>query len=251
MLSCLWKIAGCVVLATGLTGCCVLCPSRCSAVGYGGSYGACVAPGGCPECATGIYGAQVDPVQRARAMRLQRLRRNQSYAYGGRSPRMRQQRQGMAGGYGGGMYADPYGFNDALAFNDFGYGLDDGMMFDDGFGMETMDSGWMPASTPCNCQNVGLPSSFADEGWTEGEWVEEATGPTPTPTPMMSPGNEPTSGEPQAMPSEQLVPDPVPVTQDQYYFPLPAPGGASAVGADRPVTPGPTIQPVLWVPQGL
>ena len=293
----LLTVAGCLLLVSGLSGCCVFCPWHCGVGGHcggspygggspysGGAYGACVVPRGCPECATGIYAAQADPVHRARSMRLERMRRQRGYTYG-RGPRGRRQQRmhsghGYAGGYGD-SYMDMdvgYGYDegmpyDDMAYDDMAYGYGGGIHMDDGMGLMTddsaimMGSGWMPSSSPCNCQDgSNFAGEFVDGGLMdgslmEGDWVEATPNSMPTPAASPHPGNAAPQStpmtEPQAMPREEVVPNPMPVTQEQYYFPAPQ-LVPSSLHSDGPSTPtveassaGSPIQPVLWVPSGL
>jgi hypothetical protein len=204
-----------------------------------------------------MYAAHVDPVQRARAQRLERMRHQRGYAH---APRMQQQhlhhqhrqRHPRGMGYDALGMDGMYGYDDGLMYDDAMYGYDDGMMLGDGWEMSAMGGEWMPSSTPCNCQDGGLPAEFAEGGWVEGGIMEAS--PTPN-TPAAAPANlapttPPMGGEPTAMPPEQIVPDPIPVTQDQYFSPLPAPGSVSQ-SVEETSTGGSAIQPVLWVPNGL
>lgn len=265
------SLVACLLLTGGLSGCCLFCPWHCGAGGCyaqpysGGSYGACVLPGGCPECATGIYAAQLDPVHRARAVRLQRIRRHRGYAYG-RMPRHRHPHYGQHGGYGYGGYGDmllddAYGYGGDMPYGDMAMGYGDEMLFDGAAGMAGMspefmgmDSGWM-ASSPCNCQDgMNFSGELMEGGWIEGMPTPNSLQPNPA---NVTPQTVP-MGEPQAMPREEVVPDPVPVTHEQYYFPAPqlTPSSISGSESDDGTTieasnAGSPIQPVLWVPSGL
>lgn len=261
MLRKLVLLVGCGLVAVGLSGCCLFhcgCGygGYCGAGyydGYGlggcvveGSYGACVTPAGCPGCGTGMYGAYVDPVQRARAVRLQRIHRCRRYA-AGRGPRPQRPYCGR-GGYG---CQDDYlacGFDDcgfAGGYCDHG-ACGDGMPCgaDLSYGGE-LGGDWMPASgAPCQCGS-DMPTSFSEGGWVEGPWVEA----TPQPGATESPASEP-----KAMPMNQAVPDPMPVTHEQYYSPRSYPTPVQGDGPETQIhssSGGSPIQPVLWVPGGL
>lgn len=253
MLRKLVLLAGFGLSAGGLSGCCLFncCHNWGCGPGLHGGYGACVVPSGCPDCGTGMYGAHCDPVQRARAVRLERMHRHR-YA----QARVRRARPyGAAGGYGYGdaWMDDPYW--DEMAFDGGfydmdGYAMGDGLM-DDGsmaYGGD-LGGGWMASGgSNCQCGN-DMSAQFSSDGWVEGPWVEA----NPQPTPSVSPQPSPV-GEPKAMPMDQTVPDPMPVTQDQYYMPgpMPAPAETSVPASGvQNVTGGSPLQPVLWVPGGL
>ncbi|MCA9053579.1 MAG: hypothetical protein KDA75_07065 [Planctomycetaceae bacterium] len=291
------------LVAFGLSGCC-LCPWHCGSYGCGGydvggygacggpgvcggpgmygpsarvnSYGACVVPSGCPECATGIYATHADAVQRARLIRQQRMQRRHAYVQP-RVPhphhaRVRQPHpRHNCPGYGCDDYglAAGYGMGDEWLYDDGLYGMtglgddmlfDDGMMLGDGWGTSSgFSSGWMPSSD-CNCETMGgMSGPFVDGGWVEsgwteggvidgqmieGEMIEDSFSPSPSPS----------SGEPKSMPGETAVPDPMSASQDYFYAPrtLPAPNVSPAGGTEvERSSGGSPIQPVLWVPSGL
>ena len=274
--SCLLSLVYAVSLAS-LSGCCVWCPLFCHScgsyydrigrgpgahVGGCGAYGSCVTPAGCPGCSTGIYAAQIDPVQRARSQRLERARRQRYASAGARRAGCR------PGGIGyGADLLDPYGLD--------GWLDDEGLMYgDDGFqsayfGIDSHPMQFASAGgAPCNC-GPQHPQSFhggmtvgdwESQGWTASEWVEvdprsprfHGGSPEPVPVPFSTP-YAPVPA-PATQPMDPATPNPMPaadVTRDQYYLPGVLPAGHPTTG-QRSVSPGGSpVQPVLWVPPGL
>lgn len=250
------RLSACLLMATA-SGCYWFCPWPAWECGAGAgayhpgfaspvynspSYGQCVAPPGCPECATGIYSVSADPVTRARANRLERMRRREMTARTPRyrSPRVHQQRPprmprqprgrrmdpmyGIYGDYGYGGYGYGYDFGyDDYALDGFAYdpyfedyslmGYEDGYggYADDEFALmshSAMPQGrWMPSSGCSTCGDTvssGMVMT-ADGGWTATSSDCPTCGPS---TIMSSPATPQPAPAPAAAPALQPVPQP-------------------------------------------
>jgi hypothetical protein len=241
-------------LFTGLalmasSGCCCLDAVCGCGVGCGhgwGPYSGCVADGCGADCYGDPYGcgdpycgAGMGPVHRVKAQRQRRMKARQmagSYGmYGAdfeyemqmerrhRSRRNRRHQQ-----YGG--YQNPYGYDDMMY----------GDMYADGY-IEGMDAGWMPCSSCNACGESG--GGWVDNGewqegtFTEGEWTEESSNPTPVPD----------AAEPAA-PAAGGEPNPMPVTHEPYYMPQAMPASTELSTTSEGGSP---VQPVLFAPSGL
>ncbi len=246
------KLAFQLLLGFGLaslSGCCLYCPLFCHSCGtyyartgygaYGHPYSACVDPACGPPYAVGPYGGYVDPVHRARAMRIERLRQRRMARF-------------LAGhGYGP---LSPYDVlcDDGLCCDDLCGCGQIGCGGTDGCGDLVGDSGW--TSSPCQCQSGQLPintvagGDWAAQGWTVSPWVEVTPGSQPTPAPS--------SGAPSTIPPVQKsvpAPQPLDMTREQYYLPQPAPTATTPTSSTHiESSPGGSpVQQVLWVPSGL
>ena len=183
--------------------------------------------------------------------------------------------------YGDGLYGDEL-YADGLYGTDFhapSYGP--GSPCECGPGMDGMGMGWTSAM-PCECgamdgftgpfvegdwnQGGWVEGGWTDGGWVEGDWVEgewiegepmgeewaeDSFSPSPSDS-SIPPGG---GGEPREMPAEDgAVPDPMPVSGDQYFTPPQMLSRRSFESDGTSVessTGGSPIQPVLWVPSGL
>jgi hypothetical protein len=269
------------ILAANASGCCIFCPEHswfwhgcganhcgpaaCGPMDYGPgyyetpSYGQCVVPPGCPECGTGMYGASCDPVQRARAQRLGRMR-HRDYACSPRcrTPRMPHDRMPRhprcRGDYGMDCYGyDGYGFDgyDQYGYDPYGYDL---MGYEDGYGQDEFalmsHSGWMPTSGGCQtCGDFGGGMVMsADSGWT----VTSSDCPTCGPSTTTQPTPAGTALQPVPQQGIDVKSSAVtPMSAQEYYVPRPMPAPSGPGTSIESTSAGTPVQPVLWVPQGL